>query len=842
MEPSPGAKLGPYEIVSPIGEGGMGRVWRARDTRLGRDVALKISKTEFTDRFEREARAIAAFNHPNICQIYDVGPDYLVMELIDGTTLKGPLAPEKAVEYACQILDALAAAHAKGIVHGDLKPPNILVTARGIKLLDFGLARETSAPRNTDATVSVTQEAQITGTLEYMAPEQLQGREADARSDIFSFGCVLYEMLSGVRVFSGSSAASVIAAILEREPKPLVTIGPALDRVLRACLAKDPERRFQTAIDLKRNLTWAMEAGPVATVPTQKARLPWILAAAAALAAIAIAALHFAALKPAPPETRVDIVTPATSSPASFAVSPDGRRVAYVASPGGASRLFVRPLDSTSAQSLPGTEGALNPFWSPDSRSLGFFADQKLKRIDLAGGQPFTLAGVTNLTAQGTWNSEGTILFSPGGAGPLFRVSSSGGPAVAVTKLASSQGFHRTPRFLASGRQFLFYATGADPSLWLGSLDGTAPRRIAAIAPGTDSAAEYLSSGWLIWVRQSVLVAQRFDVARGTLSGDPVTLAHGVGVDPVSLAGAFSVSPNGVIAWRAGSVSRRQLIWFTRSGHNAGALGAPDDSNLLHPEISPDGQRVAVTRGPIGFGDIWIEEGGRSSRFTFDPSDDRYAIWSPDGARIAFSSRRTVALDIYAQPANASGRAEPLFQSENTKVPNSWSPDGRFLLYWSSRDNGNLMLLPLSGADRKPVSFLSTSFTEMQGAFSPDGKWVAYQSSESGRYEIYVRPFPGPGGRWPVSTGGGISPRWRADGKELYYLAPDAKLMAVAVSARGAAFTARAPEPLFFTHIAPGVFKPQYAVARDGRFLINTELETASSEPIHLLLNWKPPR
>ncbi|HEY6989275.1 MAG TPA: protein kinase, partial [Bryobacteraceae bacterium] len=594
MEPSPGAKLGPYEIVSPIGEGGMGRVWRARDTRLGRDVAVKISKTEFTDRFEREARAIAAFNHPNICQIYDVGPNYIVMELIDGTTLKGPLAPEKAVEYACQILDALAAAHAKAIVHGDLKPANILVTARGIKLLDFGLAKEISAPRNTDATVSLTQEAQITGTLEYMAPEQLQGREADARSDIFSFGCVLYEMLSGVRAFSASSPAGVIAAILEREPEPL-PIAPALDRVLRACLAKDPERRFQTAIDLKRNLMWAMEAGTVATMPTEKTRVPWILAGAAALTAIALAVFHFAGRQPAPPETRVDIVTPATSSPASFALSPDGRRVVYVGSTGGISHLFVRPLDSTSAQSLPGTEGALNPFWSPDSGSLGFFADQKLKRIDLAGGQPLTLAGVTNLTAQGAWNSQGTILFSPGGSGPLFRISSSGGPTVAATKLAAGQTFHRTPRFLRDGRQFLFYATGADPSLWLGSLNGAAPRRIATIAPGTDSAAEYLSSGWLIWVRQSVLAAQRFDVARGTLSGDPITLAHGVSVDPVSLAGAFSVSPNGVIAWRAGSASRRQLIWFNRSGQNDGVLGSPDDSNLLHPEISPDGQRTAIT-------------------------------------------------------------------------------------------------------------------------------------------------------------------------------------------------------------------------------------------------------
>ena len=840
MDLQPGAKLGPYEIVSAIGEGGMGEVWKARDTRLDRDVAVKILKTEFSARFEGEARTVAALNHPNICQLYDVGPNYLVMELIDGAPLKGPLPAAKAVEYAGQILDALAAAHRKGIVHRDLKPGNILVTKQGIKLLDFGLATRNPKIPAGDATrtAAITQQGQITGTLQYMAPEQLQGNEGDARSDIFSFGCVLYEMLSGTQAFSGASGASVIAAILDREPEPLQTI-PPLDRIVRACLAKDPDQRFQSAIDLKRNLMWALETGP-ASVVSHQSRIPWLVAAATSLIAIAASVFHFATVGPTAPETRLDIVTPPTSAPSSFALSPDGRRIAYVASADGASRLWVRPLDSTSAQPLTGTEGALNPFWSPDSRSLGFFADQKLKRIDLGGGQPQVLARVANLTAQGSWSADGTILFGPGPTPTLFRVPASGGPAVEATKLPSGETFQSSPRLLPGGRQFLFYAAGGEPSIWVGSLDGAAPRRITAIVPGTDSPAEYLPSGWLVRVRQGALVAQRFDAGSAQLSGEPVSLAPASTVDPTTLAGSFSVSPSGVIAWRGGGKSRRQLIWFTRSGENAGVFGAADESNLLSPELSRDGKRALVSRGPIGSGDIWIEDGTRSNRFTFDPADDRWSIWSPDGARVVFASRRRGALDLYQKPANASGGEELLLQSADNKVPNCWSPDGRFILYASVRNNGDLMVLPLTG-DRKPFPFLSTPNNEGQGVFSPDGRWVAYQSNESGRNEVYVRPFPGPGGLWQVSTGGGISPRWRADGKELYYIAPDAKLMAVGVVVQGGTFTPGTPEALFPTHITPGTFKQQYDIARDGRFLINTEVETAVIEPIHLLLNWKPP-
>jgi len=831
-----GDRLGPYEILSPIGAGGMGDVYKARDTRLDRTVAIKTSKVEFSERFELEARAVAALNDAHICQLYDVGTNYLVMELIEGVPLKGPLPIDKAVEYGGQILDALDAAHKKGITHRDLKPANILVTRQGIKLLDFGLAKQTEPLKETDVTRALTGQGQILGTLHYMAPEQLQGKDADARSDIFSFGCVLYEMLSGARAFSGSSPASVIAAILEREPEPLKTT-PPLDRVIRTCLAKDPEQRFQNARDLKTALLWAVEREPVTSASPQPrlGMTGWIAAGVFAAIAVAVSILYFRASSVTAAETRVDIVTPVTNFPGAFALSPDGRKIAYVA----ASRLWVRSLDSTSAQSLPGTEGGLNPFWSPDGRSLGFFSGQKLKRIDLPGGQPQNLADAPATNNQGTWSTDGVILFTTGVGTPLSRVPASGGQG-AATKLGKGQTGHRAPRFLSGGRQFLFISSGTDSAIWLGSLDHAGPRRITAIAPTTDSAGEYLAPGWLVRVRQGNLVAQRFDAGRGQLSGDPVTLAQAVGVDPTSLAGWFSVADSGTIVWRMGVGTLRQLFWFNRSGRNVGAFGPGDESTLFNPELSPDGKRVAITRRPLGSGDIWMQEGTRTSRFTFDPADDRYSIWSPEGARVVFASARKEAFDLYQKPANRSGSEEILLQSADDKRPNSWSPDGRFILYNSSQNDGDLMVLPLTGG-RKPFPFLSTPFNEQQGTFSPDGKWVAYQSNESGRNEIYVRPFPGPGGQGQVSTGGGISPRWRADGKELYYVAPDLKLMAAAVVAQGTTFTPGPPEALFQTHIVGSVNKQQYDVSRDGRFLVNTDLESTSTEPIHLLLNWKPP-
>jgi hypothetical protein len=410
-----------------------------------------------------------------------------------------------------------------------------------------------------------------------------------------------------------------------------------------------------------------------------------------------------------------------------------------------------------------------------------------------------------------------------------------------VTKVGKGQTGHRAPRFLPGGKQFLFTSNGTDAGLWLGSLDGGEPSRISALAAGTESAGEYLAPGWLVRVRGNVLAAQRFDASRGQLSGDPVTLAQGVGVDQLSLAGSFSVSPSGTIAWRTGGGGgKRQLIWFNRSGQNMGAWGAPDEANLRYPELSPDGKRVAVARGPAGATDLWIEEGTRTSRFTFGQGSNVWTIWSPDGKRVVFTSNRNGTQNLYEKPADGSGSEELLFASAENKLPVSWSPDGRFILYRSVQNNGDLMVLPLTG-DRKPYPFLSTPFNEENGVFSPDGKWVAYESNESGRDEIYVRPFPGPGGQWQVSTAGGIMPRWRADGKELYYLAPDQKLMAAGVTVQGASLAPGTPEALFQTHVAANINRQPYDVGRDGRFLIVTELESASTEPIHLLLNWHPP-
>jgi hypothetical protein len=852
MPLTPGETLGGrYQLLSKLGEGGMGEVWKARDAELGREVALKVSKAEFTARFKQEARTIAAFNHPNICHVYDVGPNFLVMELIDGAPLTGPLPVGKAVAYAGFILDALDAAHRKGFAHRDLKPANVMVTRSGVlKLLDFGLAkRQPTAVGPDDDTV--TQEGHISGTLQYMSPEQLQGKDADARSDIFSFGCVLYEMLSGKRAFGGASPASVIAAILERDPEPLRTT-PPLDRVIRKCLAKDPDERFQTARDLKYNLSLALETP--ASTPSRRAQLPWAIATGLmTLIAAALAALYFTEKPELAPETRVDIVTPPTNSPASFALSPDGRKIAYVATTEGVSRLWVRPLDSISAQPLPGTENALNPFWSPDSRSLGFFADLKLKRIELGAEQPQTLTGVGNVIAQGTWGADGTILFnSTGSGGPLMQIPATGGRrAIAVTKLADGAIAHRFPRFLPGGK-FLFTSFGPAPGIWAGSLTNqgatTEPHRVAELGSG-ESQGEYLAPGWLVRVRGTALVAQRFDASSGQVSGEPVTVAQAAGFDSFSGAGAFSVAAGassmesgegGKIAWRSGGGHGRQLIWFNRSGQNVGGLGDPDDAGLAFPEISPAGNRIVFTRGPAGGRALWLKEGVRTTRLTFEPADHVAPIWAPDGKRVVFRSSRSDAPGLYQKPADGSGSEELLLKGSG--YPNSWSPDGRFILFNDGGLGKNaLMVLPMTGGDRKPYPFLRTPFNERQGAFSPDGKWVAYTSNESGRNEVYVRPFPGPGGQWQISTGGGAMPRWRPDGEELYYVSPDDRLMAVAASAPAGTFVPGTPEALFQTHIAPVSTRQNYDVARDGRFLIVTQLDDASTEPIHLLLNWHPP-
>ena len=747
MPLSAGHKLGPYEIVAPLGAGGMGEVWKARDERLGRTVAIKVSSGKFSQRFEREARAVAALNHPHICALYDVGPDYLVMEYVEGSEAKGPLPLAQALQYAVQLASALEAAHASGITHRDLKPANILLTKSGVKVLDFGLAKmekATPAGREETLTQGLTQQGSIIGTLQYMAPEQLQGKTVDARADIFSFGCVVYEMLTCKRAFDGENAASVIAAILERPAPSLSGVAPAaVDWILRLCLAKNPDDRWQSAHDIKATLEQIIQTGAEAKAdrrPRRTASFAWIAGGVFAAVAVAASIVYFRHGSAPSLEMRLDVVTPPTSAPGSFALSPDGRRIVYAATVEGVSRLWVRPLDSTTAEPLSGTEGALNPFWSPDSRSVGFLSGFEIKRVDFGAGQPRRLTDATSpLATQGTWSAEGSILFSSGST-PLSRVPDSGGRAVVATKLENGEIAHRVPRFLPGGRRFLFLADGMEPAICLGWLDGNLPRRITTIASGSDSPAEYLAPGWLIRVRQNALVAQRFDMDREQLRGDVVTLAPAVSVDPDSQAGSFSVSASGTIAWRAGEGIRRELTWYNRAGERVGFFKS-DDPLLLNPELSPDGKRVAITRGREDVADIWILEANHASRFTFDPADDRIAIWSPDGARVVFGSNRKGHMSLYQKTTDGVGAEEVLLQVPEDIVPVSWSPDGRFILYKTFQNGGDLMVLPLSG-DRKAFPFLNSRSNEEQGAFAPDGKWVAYTSNETGRPEVYVRPFP----------------------------------------------------------------------------------------------------
>ncbi len=895
-----GTKLGPYEIQAQIGAGGMGEVYRARDTRLDRIVAIKVlpahlaDRPELRERFEREARTIASLNHSHICTLHDIGrqdgTDFLVMEYLEGETLaarlmKGPLPLEQVLQCAIEIADALDKAHRKGVTHRDIKPGNVMLTKSGTKLLDFGLAKlkQTAAPvampvsQMPTLSQNPTVEGTLLGTLQYMAPEQVEGKvdEIDGRTDIFAFGALVYEMATAKKAFTGKSTASLLAAIMNLDPPPMSSLQPvtppALDRVVKKCLAKDPDERWQTASDLHGELKWIAEGGsqagvlaPAAAASAQRHRpVAWIAATAVFL--LALVAVSFVHFREAPPtaaqEMRTEIDTPSTTDPLSFALSPDGRQIVFVASGDGSPRLWLRRLDVTSAQPLAGTDSASFPFWSPDSRSVGFFAGNKLKRMDIGGGSPQTLTDAAN--RGGTWSTDGTILFTRTVASPLSRIPASGGEPVEVTKL-DRQNSHRFPQFLPGGQQFLFYAQGTleTAGIYLGSLASSDTKRLVA----ADAVGAYLPNGWLLFIRAGTLMAQRLDLGRGELTGDPVTVADPVGFDAALNAGGLSVSATGLMAYQSGGAGQRQLVWFDRLGKTLGIMGAPDANNLTGPSLSPDGRRVAVYRTVQGNSDIWLLDATRTTRVTFDASLDRYPIWSPDGSRIVFDSTRKGHRDLYLKASNGAGSDELLVESAQDKVAYDWSRDGRFLVYGSidPQTSNDLWVLRMEG-DRKPFVFLKTNFDERRATFSPDGRWVAYMSSESGPYEIYVRPFlqgglqvqpapvsgtasgtmsgSGAGGQWQVSTSGGHSPRWRADGKELYYIAPDGKLMAAPIAASGATVEPGTPRALFQTRIFGGGTVTNlgiyYDVSSDGRFLIDTGLEDSAS-PITLLQNWNP--
>jgi len=874
MSLAAGSRLGPYEIVSPLGAGGMGEVYRARDTRLDRTVAIKVlpqhlsSSSEVRQRFEREAKTISALSHPHICALYDVGNqdgvEYLVMELLEGETLagrlsKGPLPLEQTLRYGVEIADALDKAHRQGIVHRDLKPGNVMLTKSGVKLLDFGLAK-VFAPAGSPSALTalptvagstpLTQEGTILGTFQYMAPEQLEGREADGRSDVFAFGAVLYEMATGRKAFEGKSQASLIAAIMTSEPPSLSTIEPmsppALDRVVRTCLAKDPDERWQSAHDIASELKWIAQGSQtgVAAIasPARRAgrreRWAWTLATAslAAAAAIAVAALR-GPREPGRP-IRLSLGMP-SKVPFDFfdhaTVSPDGRNVAFIAhGAGGKQSIWIRPLDSLAARPLAGTDGTTGLFWSPNGASIGFFAEGKLKRIESAGGAPQVLANAA-APHGGAWSADGVILFAPTPYSPLLRVSATGGAPSAVSKLAPREDGHMWPAFLPDGRHFVFLAdasTTPDHSIRLGALDSLESEKL--VSPAVTNLA-FAAPNWLLFVRAGSLVAQRVNVSKRTLAGDPVPLGEQIAVDDLQHGFDFSVSQSGSLVYRTGS-PETQLSWFDRSGKRLAAVGEPARYGRF--ELSPDERQIACERldADLRHGNLWLVDlsRGSTSRLTAGATSDYAPIWSPDGRRVMYGSARTGVADLY-EVASGGGSSEKLVLHDSLdKNPMSWSPDGRFALISiiAANTREDISVLPLSGAARmEPL--VTTEFTEVDAQISPDGRWFAYSSDESGRFEVYVQSFSDKAQRYRVSTSGGFRARWRGDGKELFFVA-DSILKSVAIS--GAAGLDFGPPKDLFRIVGIA----DYAVTRDGqRILAAASPDQTPDQPATVVLNWK---
>ena len=885
-----GTRVGPYQIVSPLGAGGMGEVYRARDTRLDRTVAIKVltgalaADAESRRRFEEEARAIAALNDPRICTIHDVGRegdlDYLVLEFLDGETLaerigrSGALPLDEALDIAIQVGEALDRAHRAGIAHRDLKPGNVMLVRRpgaaasDVKLLDFGVASRTAATRPAAldpalvATIAPSMMAtrppsagassSIAGTVQYMAPEQLDGQPGDHRSDIFSFGCVLYEMLAGRKAFEANTAMTAIATIMNTEPPPipaLVSAGAFVDHLMRRCLEKDPERRWQNIGDLVRELWWA-RTQPTLAGPAAHRWRGWtmwqLLAAGIAIAALAVAgplvvlgAMHLSGIggqDDALPLLQLEVSTPPTDD-VSGAISPDGALLAFVAINDHVPLLWIRALDSVEDRPLAGTEGASFPFWSPDSKSIGFFADNKLKRIEAVGGAPIVVADAPTGRG-GDWGVDGTILFAPGVNAPIKRVSAQGGTVTDVTKLNAGAGpSHRRPQFLPDGAHFLFNSslgTADTNGIYIGSLDGAAPMRIIS----NDDGQRFAPPNHLLEVHQDNLQAFAFDPKTGRTSGAPVILAHGV-----NSAGLFGASHTGVLAYRAGAAQERQLAWVDRTGAVLQKIGEPVVDGIASPELSPDERFVAVFLHPSAGedNDVWVYELARyvGRPVTTGPPADAHPIWDPDGQAVIFNSARAGTRGPTRFPL--SGAPPTLLTADPTGTGLSITRDRRFLLQRRDRGTTGVDLIATSLADRREIRVTQLAGDETEGQFSPDGRWVAFVGSLSGRPEVYVQSFPDGGSRTQVSLAGGAQVRWSADGKEIYYIAPDNKLMAVAFSVHDTMPDLQRPVALFQTHLANGNNvignKAQYAVSRDGRFLLNTVIETPSS-PIVVNVNW----
>jgi eukaryotic-like serine/threonine-protein kinase len=879
------SRLGPYEIIAPIGAGGMGEVYEARDTRLDRSVAIKICGVRFTERFEREARAISSLNHPHICALYDIGRedsvDFLVMEHLEGETLearlrRGPLPIEEALRIAIQIASALDAAHRKGIIHRDLKPGNVMLTRSGAKLLDFGLAKMGSPIASTSETVGITQpppltaEGTILGTYPYMSPEQLEGKETDARSDIFSFGAMLYEMITGRRSFEGSSQASLITAVMSFNPPPVSTMQPmatpALDRLIRTCLAKSPDNRWQSAGDLTRELEWITESDSNAGIPApvvakrRNRERMWRLAAGLT-AALLLGSLLWIVTHPRrepPAAAQVHFQIPAPNN-LNFlfyqlpAVSPDGESIAFTAAVSRIDndRLFVRPLNAANATEvpLPGAD-PFSPFWSPDGRQIAFTSRGTLQKVDVAGGPPVTICTCDALSG-GTWNREGVIL-STNRAYLLYRVSAAGGDAKPLRPLADGETGQYWPKFLPDGKHYLYLSLSNRPNqqgIYVASLDSNDRKFIVA----TNTNATYVQSGQLLFMRGDVLMAQTLDLRNLTLGGQPRPVADHIDTGAAAASSlpiaSFAASPNGVLVWHRNiQSSQSSLQWFDRSGKKLGVIG--EAGEYSNPALSPDDTRLAIgIRDPQSkTRDIWIFDllRGTKTRLTFDPADDLDSIWSPDGTRIAFTSDRIGQRNIYWKPADGSGSEELLLGGkEGQENVEDWSQDGKYLMYnYQPPNAAHLYVLPLTG-DRKPVPFINTQFRTQQGQFSPNGRWVAYLSLESGKKEVYVQGFTldpsQPRGKWQISVDGGEMPRWRRDGKELFFQSGD-NHFAVDVKTDGPTFQAGIPRPLFSVPAMNTVTVggSRFVVTRDGqRFLVLAAVERAGNQPLEVLVNWR---
>ncbi|MGC2193337.1 MAG: protein kinase [Terriglobales bacterium] len=897
MSLAAGIKLGPYEIVAPVGAGGMGEVYRAVDTRLDRTVAIKIlpahlsEKPEALERFQREARAISQLSHANICQLYDLGEQngihYIVMEFLEGETLavrltKGRLPLEQVLRNGAEIAEGLDQAHRSGVVHRDLKPGNIMLTRTGAKLLDFGLAK-TSAPvvgqsSGLSATMTspnlsqpLTAEGTVIGTYQYMSPEQVEGRDADARSDIFSFGAVLYEMATGKRAFEGKSQVSVASAILEKEPEPLSAhqplAPPALQNVVQGALMKDPDSRWQSAADIARQLRWissnsqsfASQAMPARRHAKWRERSLWMAASVVLLGLLAWFAFFTpphpqvvrASLMP-PPAVAFDFMGDFSGPPV---LSPDGTRVAFAArAPKERNSIWVRRLDSASAEKLAGTEGASALFWSADGKFIGFFSDSKLRKVSAGGGPVTILADAPNARG-GAWNRDNVIVYAPDYRDALWKISASGGEAERVTKLdLSKHSTHRWPSFLPDGKHFLFFATNhaggrrEDNGIFLGSLDSAATRLVLA----TDGAGLY-SSGYLLFHQQNALMAQKFDPARATLSGEPMTVANDVQHDSGTFHTVFTVADSGVLLYEPGSengIGDTDVLWVDRSGKILGHVA--ERAGYRGGALSPDGKRLAISMGNPK-SDIWVFDlqHGARTRLTFDDATHVMPSWSADGQRVAYMSQfgaTTMAgTNLHARLASGGGQDEVLLSRKDaegnpvTLTWPQWSPDGRYLLYMeqSGPTGSSLWAVPTTGEAKPQLLVKPESPTGKLTFFriSPDGRWLAYSGNDGGREEIYVTAFPNSNGRWQISREGGTFPVWRHDGKEIYYLGLDAHLLAVSVNTRAGQFEVDKAQQLFEVRNVFALGSP-FDVTPDGqRFLVLTQPEV-SALPMMLVLNW----